>query len=523
MAAGRRGRPYQIPEDTTSLRSPTADVDARVGWLLLMSRLHHPEPGFALGESFNAALQSVGLRADRSAVSRWESGKVTPRYSVLQAYELALGMPPGQLTSVVNALRRALGGEGLPAWMPVLDPKSSSFHDELDRLFEALVEGPGTGPEWTSLAHHVAATDTMYVPSAVWKQLSQRLVQQMSRSVGITYLQRFEAMRLLLEHRIAHPWLLHAVGEFLDDPAVQIINDPIGVLELSRASEAAAVILDTFFTTQSLDVFWAAAEAVAIKIEEDCYTDAQIARIEGVVSARLKGPQATASGFEDLIMALPERSQERLLYASRGVTGHEELAQAAAHGERFSPVTTRRVSQRVAEAVRERLPASNLYDEDKMTPRLIREALFAARGNRTHYACIFLHGSPIRSPLSAALADEIEAVGLDDPMTPRFVRLIRYLASPSQEEQMLSWLPKAPPMVARDLALGLGHIDSQHSLDELVPLIAGDRSPLDRALLYGLGMRQASAMHEVAADERQPQHVRDGAAWWIRQGGAVRS
>ncbi|MEJ7744611.1 MAG: helix-turn-helix transcriptional regulator [Nocardioidaceae bacterium] len=145
MAAGRRGRPYQVPEDTTLLRSPSADVDARVGWLLLMSRLHHPDPGFALGESFNSALESVGLRADRSAVSRWESGKVTPRYSVLEAYEQALGMPPGQLTSVVNALRRALGGEGLSTWMPVLSPKSPQFHAELDHLFETLIEGPGDG------------------------------------------------------------------------------------------------------------------------------------------------------------------------------------------------------------------------------------------------------------------------------------------------------------------------------------------------------------------------------------------
>ena len=523
MAAGRRGRPYLVPEDTTSLRSPTADVDARVGWLLLMSRLHHSDPGFALGESFNAALEAVGLRADRSAVSRWESGKVTPRYSVLQAYEQALGMPPGQLTSVVNALRRALGGQGLPTWMPVLDQKSPHFHAELDRLFDTLIDGPGTGPDWTSLAHHVAATETMYVPATAWRQISLRLVQQMSRSVGVFYLQRFEAMRLLLEHRVAHPWLLHAVGEFLDDPAVQIINDPMGVLELSRAPESAAVILDTFLTAKSLEVSLAAADAVAIKIEEDCYTDAQMVEIEKVISTQLGKPGASAAGFEDLVMALPERTQDKLLRQSRGVSGHEQLAQSAAHGERFSPDTAKRVSQRIADAVRARQPAANLYDEDKMTPRLIREAVFAARGSRTHYASIFLSGSPVRPPMAAALAAEIEDVGLDDPMTPRFARVLRYLANPPQEEQMLRWLPKAPPGVARDLALGLGHLESQRPLDELVPLITGDRSLLDRALLYGLGMRQALALQPVADDERQPTHVRAAAEWWLRQGGAVRT
>ena len=118
MAAGRRGRPYQVPEDHTPIGGDSIDIDARVGWLLLMSRLHHPDPDLALGECFNAALRKVGLQADRSAVSRWESGKVTPRYSVLVAYEQALGLRVGQLTSVVNAQRRAFGGEGLSGTGP---------------------------------------------------------------------------------------------------------------------------------------------------------------------------------------------------------------------------------------------------------------------------------------------------------------------------------------------------------------------------------------------------------------------
>lgn len=161
----------------------------------------------------------------------------------------------------------------------------------------------------------------MYVPATAWRQISLRLVQQMSRSVGVFYLQRFEAMRLLLEHRVAHPWLLHAVGEFLDDPAVQIINDPMGVLELSRAPESAAVILDTFLTAKSLEVSLAAADAVAIKIEEDCYTDAQMVEIEKVISTQLGKPGASAAGFEDLVMALPERTQDKLLRQSRGSPG----------------------------------------------------------------------------------------------------------------------------------------------------------------------------------------------------------
>src|SRR5262245_10354627 len=205
MPAGRRGRPYQVPVDDTPINGPTVDVDARVGWLLLMSRLHHRDPDLALGESFNTALRGVGLQADRSAVSRWESGKVTPRYSVLVAYEHALDLRPGQLTSVVNALRRAYGGAQLAAWMPVLDPTSERVHTTLDGLFDSLLDGEGTGSEWTLLGQHVTTAGTVYVPSRLWQQLSESLVSELSRGVGVAYLQRLEAVRLLMEQRAAHP------------------------------------------------------------------------------------------------------------------------------------------------------------------------------------------------------------------------------------------------------------------------------------------------------------------------------
>src|SRR4051794_23349910 len=134
MSAGRRGRPYQVPEDRTPLRGASIDVDARVGWLLLMSRLHQHNADLALGGPFMTALSDVGLQADRSAVSRWESGKMQPRFSVLTAYEGVLELPAGQLTTVVNALRRAYSPEGQRAWAPVLDPQSDEFHLRLDYI-----------------------------------------------------------------------------------------------------------------------------------------------------------------------------------------------------------------------------------------------------------------------------------------------------------------------------------------------------------------------------------------------------
>jgi hypothetical protein len=520
MAAGRRGRPYQVPEDTTSLRASTVDVNARVGWLLLMSRLHNGDPELATGDTFNKRLAAVGLNADRSAVSRWESGKVTPRYFVLQAYERALGLRAGQLTSPVNALRRAFGGPNLPAWLPVLDPSSPDFHVSLDAIFDRLLaDGAGTGQDWTSLAHHIAATEVMYVHGPVWRDISSKLINEMTRGVGIAYLQRFEAVRLLLDHALAQPWLLRATGDFLADPAVQVINDPMGVLEVSRAPEAAEVVLEQFVNTRSWPVVRAALGAVSIKLEEGAYSDSQIALIEHTAMTRMAEAEGTAAGFEELVVAMPEPARTRLIQAAQGLVGHEELALAAAHGERFSPDTTRRVSQRISDRVREQLPASSLYDDDRMTPRLIREGLFSARSNQSHFAAIALVGSPLRGALASVLTEEIEAVGLDDPLAPRFAHLLRYVVEVPQEEKLISWLPHCSTEMARDVAIGIGHLPSDRPLDRLVAMLSGAPPALERSLLYSLGMRQSPLLHELRNSATHPASVRESADWWIRQGG----
>jgi hypothetical protein len=72
------------------------------------------------------------------------------------------------------------------------------------------------------------------------------------------------------------------------------------------------------------------------------------------------------------------------------------------------------------------------------------------------------------------------------------------------------------------MALTVGHMASDRPLSELIPLVSGDRSLLDRALIYALGMRQATALRELAIDQARPAHVRRAAEWWRRQGGAVR-
>lgn len=522
MSAGRRGRPYQVPEDRTSLRASTVDVDARVGWLLLMSRLHHQNSDLALGGPFMAALSDLGLQADRSAVSRWESGKMQPRFSVLTAYERVLELRPGQLSTVVNALRRAYSPEGQRAWAPVLDPQSEAFHLRLDHLLDVLLSEKATGADWTEFGYFVSAPDMLYLHSSVWRELTFRLVDQMARSVGLAYLQRFETIRILLDHRIAQSWLLRAAGDYLSDSAVQIVNDTVGILEISPSSEAAAVLLEKFVQTESESVFEATVAGVAYKVSMGEFSPADIDRIEATLMRAMRRRDREISGLEEVMIAMPEDAQNRLMDASRGLRGHQDLAMVAAHGEWVRPDTAKKVSQHLADQIRSALPSSALYDEDLMTPRIIREALFSARGKHRHHASLSLLGSPFRRHLAAALVELIDVAAREDPVVPRMLRLLRYLAGKEQEEALLGWIPSAAEPLVRDMALTLGHLPrSDRDLGVVVDRLVGDNSMLDRAILYALGMRQDRSLLGLANNPRQPDSVRGAASWWLRQGGAV--
>lgn len=522
MSTGRRGRPYQVPEDRTAIGAPTVDVDSRVGWLLLMSRLHHENAELALGGPFMAALSDTGLQADRSAVSRWESGKMQPRFSVLAAYERVLDLRPGQLSSVVNALRRAYSPEAQRAWTPVLDPQSDAFHLRLDFLLDVLRSDKATGPDWTEFGYYVCAPDMLYLHGSVWQDLTSRLVNQMACSVGLAYVQRFETIRILLQHRMAAASLLRATGEYLSEPDVQVVNDPVGILQISQTPEAAQILLESFTQADSEAVFEASVPAVAYKIRTGQYADAELGTIESTLMRLMRTLPRELEGLESVVVAMPEDTQSRLMEAARGLRGHGDLAIAATYGEWVPPETAKKVSQQIADKVRAQLPSAKLYDEDPMTPRIIREALFSVHGEHRHYSSLALLGSPFRKHVAEALVELVDAGQWEDPVLPRMFRLLSYLAGPDQERKLLSWVPEARQPLLREIAHTLGHLrPSGADLSPLVARISADDPMLNRAILYGLGMRGDKSLTSIAEDTDRPASVREAASWWLRRGPAI--
>ncbi len=518
---GRRGRPYQVPEDRSSRTAATIEVDSRVGWLLLMWRLHHRDIRFIDGTFFNTALAVQGVQVDRSVISRWESGYVPARQAALAAYESVLGLRPGQISSVALSLRRVYGEDSERARGSTLDPSLAQFHDRLDELIELVSSPAATGANWADFGQHVAAAQMVYLPSELWQRLAQRVVDQLGRSVGLAATQRFEATQVLLHHQVARPRVIAAVQEWLADPAAPHSDWLVRLLETADDTVSGDLLIDQLVDHGGVP-YDATVSVVARKAELGHYNSTQLFRIEALLLRAIHRPVSDPAGVVELVEALPESARRRLMKATaEKLHGAFQLVD----GQLDELVPTHHaasISDGVNRDLRARMPMATLYDVDKMTPRLIRDALFSARYTHRHYASAMLQASPFRDQLAEVLAIEIHSHGLEDAMTPHLARVLSYVITADQQERVTSWLSKAPIPAAYYIARALGSVPGSitHS-DELVAGLINDGSRLDSATVRILGMRGDAALHELARNPEFSEQNRASAAWWLKHGTAV--
>ncbi|NUR09755.1 MAG: hypothetical protein HOQ45_22435, partial [Nocardioidaceae bacterium] len=181
MGARRPGRTQKIAYDETPLNAPNPDIDARVGWLLAMSRLHHDDETFQDGRRFAEALADAGFPASRSLLSRWESGEIPISYEGMSAYEAALGLEVGQISSITGYIKATIPGLKTRVIRPKLDPESPAFADRLDELIDIAESGRALARDWQEFGWHLAAAPMVHLRGSVWEVLSRRLVQQLPR------------------------------------------------------------------------------------------------------------------------------------------------------------------------------------------------------------------------------------------------------------------------------------------------------------------------------------------------------
>ena len=240
---GRSGRAQKIAFDETPLNAPRPDLGARLGWLLAMSRLHHRAEEFQDGTRFAESLGRAGFPASRSLVSRWESGRIPISFEGMAAYERVLSLEPGRITSVVGYLR-SLPEDPLPGRPPAARPGRPGLRGPVRRADRrggaghgarpavagarlAPVGGADGAPARADLGHPVAAGGD---PAAA---LGQRRLLPAEHGRD--------------EHgdpAAAQDFLVDAIATYMSDPAVQVVANPLVLLDHLPTREAARLVLE---------------------------------------------------------------------------------------------------------------------------------------------------------------------------------------------------------------------------------------------------------------------------------------
>lgn len=518
----RSGRHQRLAYDDTPLHSRDVDVDARIGWLLAVSRLHHPDPEVADGVRFVRALGDAGFRASRSAVSRWESGEIPVSFAAMSAYERALGLTEGRLSSLTGYVRAAIPGVRVRVSRPQLDASSAAFAERLDALVERAEDGHAHGADWQALGWHLSAAPLVHLRAHTWARLCRRLVAQLPRAVKVAYRQySVAAMNIASLHR-AQEHLTDAVAEHLGTPGVQVVNNPLGLLDRLPTRRAATMVLDLVEdppdeSTRSQAV-WVAAQKVA----HGHFTDDERARLDMLVLRRWRArPTRAAEELAELIASLPEGMRSTLRDAAVKA-GRRTAGYAVEYGEDLAPELATELSEWVARIARERAPGAPTYDQNPMLVRLVREALSHRDSERRHLASLLISASPFGPGVTDALLTLLSDAGTPQLARARAATLVRYLGEDEHRMRMLRVLDDPDDAVAGPVVQGIGHLRFADFSDQAVrATLQRDWSPRERAKMYALGMSGSPGLDALARSSRAPAWQREAATWWLEAGPAV--
>ena len=525
MTEGRRvGRIQKIAHDATPLNSPAPDVAARIGWLLAMSRLHHPDPSFSDGRYFTGALAATGLTASRSLVSRWESGAIPVSYEGMSGYEQVLGLEAGQLSSITGYIRSAIPGLRAKVIRPQLNPAGRAFGVRLDELIDLAEDGNALARDWQELGWYLAAAPLVHLRAATWESLTRQVVSVLPRSLKVPYRQYSTAAMNLASVPRAQDFLTAAIAEYISRPGVQVLANPIGLLDRLPTRESAKIVLDMIEEPSAGSAFRLAVWLAAQKVDRGDFTPEERARLDMIVLRLWRAnPAQAAEDLAELIASLPEGLRSTLTAAATKA-GSRRLGYVVEAAEDLAPGAARRLSHALADAVRVRMPGNGAYDEDRMLVRLVREGLFHRDSERRHLAALLLSASPFAAVIGDGL---IELLGRDD--LPPLIRvrtatLTRYLCNESHRLRLLRFVEDPLDEVGVVVLQALGHMVFGDVSDQVIRSSLRDVwSPRERAKLYALGMTGSPGLRAILRSASAPSWQKTAATWWLGEGSAVRT
>lgn len=502
MWVSGRGRPRDLPVDTTPLRGARIDVRARVAWLLRTSRMASPYGG--TGREFAARLTLAGHPFNESRVSRAEAARDDISGALVLAYERALRMPSGYLSGVCEALNRSLGtGEHGHA-------KVWSRTDVVRRLTEidvAIGAGRVTGGDWLALAQLLDQPGGAMLPRRLQREWNYQLVTEMMRSLGPAYISRYAALARMIGNEDSRHPTADVVREAAFESGAQgkidaltllgEVPDPVLVAELTG-----------YLTEQVGAIRHGAARALLQLITTGRLTREQAQTVSVAVLELARAHPGDEGGVDAFMVARRlslelTRKVVTLLGWNPGAAGDGARIEAPA-----------RLASYVCEA-----EAESGVLGDAMLERLLREGLSNDFEERRHVALMLLTVSPYRDVLADTAVQVAETV--HDPVARGAAgHLLTYLAGERQQSSLVKMLERDELDLQRVALGGLAHgAGVPLDIDLHRQLVNPGLSSL---AVYAAGMSGHPDVRSSDWPRFATQDVRDSADWWVRHGSAIR-
>lgn len=202
--------------------------------------------------------------------------------------------------------------------------------------------------------------------------------------------------------------------------------------------------------------------------------------------------------------------------------GRKRLGYVVEHGEELLASKARVFAEEVAAGARSGIAVPATYSDDRMLPRLIREALFHRDSERRHLASLLLSASPF----ATSVTDEMVArISESHPhwIRGRLATLARYLSADEHRMRLVDLLDDQADEVAIPAAHAIGHLRLNVVSDQaLRNSLAREWSNRQQAKMYALGMSGSPVLSLLAHSSNASDWQRAAAAWWMRNGDAIR-
>ncbi|MGH3444797.1 MAG: hypothetical protein ACRDPB_05435, partial [Nocardioidaceae bacterium] len=437
---------------------------------------------------------------------------------------------------------------------PRLDPASRDFSLRMDELIDLAESGQAPARDWQELGWYLSSVPLVHLRATTWQRLATQVVFTLPRSVKVGYRQYSTAVMNIASLPRAHDFLVEAVAAYVAEPNVQVVTNPIGLLDRLPTRQAARLVLDLIEHPHSDAVFTLAVWLASQKLARGDFDDHERARLDMLVLTLWRAnPEKAGNDLAELIARLPDGMRSTLVSAARQA-GRGRLGYVVEHAEEsLSPLAAHAgvVAHAMAESARRRVPQQAAYGEDTMLTRLVREAVFHRDSERRHLAALVISASPFGEAVADELLELLDAQVQHSSQSshssaePEWLRvraatLVRYLCTDRHRMRMLGLLDdrtdRTDPgdAVAAPIAQGLGHLRFDAVSDQVLRRSLRDspgQSPgrlpdappgrREAGTMYALGMTGSPALAAIARSADAPGWQRDAARWWLAHGSAV--